>query len=219
MTSVSVIRVLIVDDHRMVAEGIALALRRHPDIEVAGIAAGAREGIEATLALRPDVVLMDFHLADISGAAATAEIRAALPETAVVMISGDMSELAMLAALEAGASGYILKTEGSDQIAQQVRRAAAGEMLVPPGTLQRLVRLGRQQSQSEKSQALATLTAREQEVLALMMKGLDNIAIAESLVISYNTVRGHVQSILDKLGARTRLEAVARARAEGFRDS
>jgi DNA-binding NarL/FixJ family response regulator len=212
------IRVLIVDDHQIVAEGIALALRRHGDIEIVGIETSVTGAVQASQDLAPGVVLMDYHLADGTGADAAAAIREARPDTAVVMISGDSGEGAMLAAVEAGASGYLSKTDGSEQLAQQVRRAAAGEMLIPAAMLQRLVALSRSHAVAAATRGRASdiLTPREREILELMARGLDNPAIAEELTISYHTVRGHVQSILEKLDARTKLEAVARAHAEGL---
>ncbi len=219
------IRVLIVDDHQLVAEGIALALRRHEDIEVMGIETSVSGAVQMTqdLAARdlaPHVVLMDFHLADGTGADAAARIRESQPETAVVIISGDSGEATMLAAVEAGASGYLSKLDGGEQLAQQVRRAAAGEMLIPAAMLQRLVSLGRSRAVEAALRVHPgdALTRREREILGLMAQGLDNPAIAEALTISYHTVRGHVQSILEKLDARSKLEAVAKAHADGLLD-
>ncbi len=212
---------LIVDDHCIVAEGIGLVLGRHDDIEVVGVRESAAEVPDAVDALRPDVILMDYRLGPDSGAQAAGAARARRPETAVVMMSGEVSDIAMLAALEAGASGFLLKTMRAEELVSAIRRAAAGEMLVPPGTVQRLLRFGREQEASTSGRARMrdSLTAREREVLALMGRGLDNAAIAEALTVSYFTVRGHVRAILEKLGARTKLEAVARARAEGLLDA
>ncbi len=214
----SAIRVLIVDDHQMVAEGIALALRHQLDITVVGIEASVAGAVSTARQVAPDVVLMDYHMGDGTGAEAAAAIRESNPNAAVVIISADAGDAAMLAAVEAGASGYLSKTLSGTDFADQVRRAAAGEMLIPAPMLRRLVALGRTRAEKEASRARAIelLTPREREVLALMARGLDNPAISEELVISYHTVRGHVQSILDKLDARSKLEAVAKAHAEGF---
>lgn len=206
------IRVLVVDDHRIVAEGIALALRRQPGIEVVRTVDSGGAAVEAVAQGIADLVLMDYQLAGGTGVAAVEEIRRRFPTTIVVMISGGMDDRALIAALQAGASGYISKVSGGEEIARDLRRAAAGEMLVSAGQLRLLLRTRHADGHGE------TLTAREREVLGLLTRGLDNEAIAAELTISYHTVRGHVQAVLQKLEARSRLEAVARARDRGLLD-
>lgn len=208
------IRVLIVDDHVMVAEGIALSLRRHPDVHVVGTVTTAEEAVRAAEGDSLSVVLMDYSLGDGTGIGAVGTIRERSPETAVLMISGGMDSVALLAALEVGACGVVPKTQSGDELAEQIRRAAAGEMLVPPELMRRLI--GLRGGQEAGGAMVEDLTAREREVLELMGRGLNNAAIAEELVISYHTVRGHVQAVLQKLDANSRLEAVARARALGL---
>jgi DNA-binding NarL/FixJ family response regulator len=213
------IRVLIVEDHRVLAEGLQLALERHADLRVAGLASTVAEATRLAAEERPDVVLMDHHLADGTGVEAARAIRAQLPDVVVVMLTGDTSEEVLLAAVEAGACGFLLKSQAvMAEVADAVRRAAAGEMLIPANTLVALIaRQGRRARQeSERSRLLGLLTPREREVLGLMARGLDNRAIAAQLVVSFTTVRGHVQSILEKLGAHSKLEAVARASEYGL---
>jgi DNA-binding NarL/FixJ family response regulator len=214
------IRVLIVEDHQVLADGLELAMTRSPGIEVVGSVGSVKGAAELAREHSPDVVLMDYHLADGTGAEAAAAIRAEAPKVAVVFLSADTSDDALMAAIESGACGYLVKSEASSKVVAAVRRAAEGEMLIPAATLAGL--LGRQsqraQQQAERQRMLGQLTPREREVLRLMAQGLDNYAIAEKLVISFTTVRGHVQNVLEKLGAHSKLEAVARAGEYGLLD-
>ena len=205
-----VVRVLIVEDHRVLAEGLEFALSRQRDLMVVGVAGTVAEGTRLAVEERPDVVLMDFHLPDGTGAQATAAIRGQLPEVAVVVLTADTGESALLAAVQAGARGWLVKTAGAAQVIDAVRRAAAGEMLIPAAILADLIAL--QREQGERQQFAGSITPRELEVLDLMALGLDNRAIAERLVLSLTTVRGYVQNILEKLDAHSRREAVVRAR-------
>jgi DNA-binding NarL/FixJ family response regulator len=208
------LRILIVEDHSMVAEGLALALERHGDLSVVGIATTAAEAVRLADREHPRVVLMDYYLPDGSGAEAAADIRRRMPDVAVVMLSGDPGEEVLLSAVEAGASGYVLKTQPTGELIDVVRRVAGGDVMIPAGALAELVRRQGQRSrrEAERERMLRALTPREREILLLMTRGLDNRAIARQMVVGYTTVRGHVQSILGKLGAHSRLEAVARAR-------
>ena len=207
------VRVLIVEDHHVVAEGLELTLQTAADLEVVGVAHTAEQAVGLAERLQPHVILMDFHLPDGSGSAAIARIRARVPGVAVVVLSADSSQETLLLAVEAGASGYLLKTQAAAQVIQAVRRAADGEMLIPAATLAALLGRQRQQSgrDSERERVRALLTPRELEVLGLMATGLDNRSISARLSISFTTVRGHVQSILSKLAAHSKLEAVVKA--------
>ena len=212
------IGVLIVEDHQVLAEGLELALERHDDLEVVGWAGTVADALVLARERRPQVVLMDFHLPDGTGADAAGRIRQELGQAAIVFLSADTSEDALMAAIESGACGYLVKSGAAAQVADAVRRAAEGEMLIPAATLAGL--LGRQrQRQREEAQLhrlAGQLTPREKEILQLMAQGLDNRAIAEKLFISFTTVRGHVQNILEKLEAHSKLEAVARANQYGL---
>ncbi len=203
-------RVLLVEDHPIVAEGLRLTLGRTGDLEVVGTATGVREARELAAALRPDLALLDHHLPDGTGADAARAVREGAPEAVMVMLTADASDDAMIAAIEAGVSGYVVKSEGIAGIADSVRRAAAGEMLIPPtvltGVLARLQQ--RRQREARRAQLRDRLTPRESEVLERMAHALDNEAIAEQLGISVATVRVHVQNVIEKLGAHSRLEAV-----------
>lgn len=207
------IRVLIVEDHRLVAEGLQALLAAYSDIELVGVAASVEEAVRTAGEHRPDVILMDFRLPDGTGADATARIRRQQKTVAVVFLSTDESEDTLVAAVRAGGCGYLSKARAAADVASAVRRAAEGEMLIPASQLARLLARAQDQArdEAERTRLLTELTPREKEILGLMADGLDNRAIASRLSISFTTVRGHVQNILEKLEAHSKLEAVARA--------
>lgn len=207
------IRVLIVDDHRMVAEGLASSLREDPAIDVVGLAGTAAEADEMARLHRPDVVLMDFGLPDGDGAQAARKIREHRPETKVVMVTSFVDDAILLAAIDAGCSGFIPKQKPSAEVLAAVKAAHEGEALISPSMLVRLLpRLRR----SAPGTPAPTLSARELEVLRLMAEGVGNKEIAKRLFVSVNTVRNHVQGILEKLEAHSKLEAVAVATRQGI---
>ncbi|MER6013997.1 response regulator transcription factor [Streptomyces bluensis] len=211
--------VLLVEDHRVVAEGLWALLDEYDDLTVVGWADSVAEAVPMTEQLGPEVALIDYRLPDGTGAEAADRIRALDPTVAVVFLSADASDAALLAAVEAGASGYLLKSAGGDEIASAIRAAAAGETLIPARTLMEVLARHRETTRvfAEQTERLESLTSREQEILALMTQGVDNRAIADRLTISYATVRTHVRGILEKLDARSQLEAVAKAAEWGFR--
>jgi DNA-binding NarL/FixJ family response regulator len=206
----------VVDDHAIVAEGLELALGRDPTIHVVGVASTAAEAVSMAREARPDVVLMDQHLPDGTGTEAAALIRDDLPETAIVMLTGDNDERVLLAAIESGACGYLLKSNAAPQVIDAVHRAAEGEMLIPAAVLAGLLGRQRRERTTGRPHLVEPLTQREQEVLDLMARGMDNRVIADHLIISYTTVRTHVQNVLSKLGAHSKLEALARANEYGL---
>jgi DNA-binding NarL/FixJ family response regulator len=212
------ISILIVDDHRTVAEALAALLSAEPDLNVCGIAGSVSEAVSSATRLKPGVVLLDWRLSDGNGAEAAAGIHVVLPDAAILFLSSDDSEETMSAALEAGANGYLSKSTPGDRLVHAVRGAAAGEMLIPPARLASL--LGRQRrlarAEVDRGRLLGELTMREKEILRLMVHGVENRAISTELHISYETVRTHVKRILEKLGARTKLEAVVRAIESGL---
>ena len=211
------IRVLIVEDHPVVAEGLACLLRSYDDLAVIAIAASVADAIPALEGACPDVAVVDFHLPDGTGADAADRIRAQC-QAAIVFLTADDSDERLLQAIESGASGYLLKSVSGAEIVASIRAAAAGETLIPAGAiataLAERAKVAREQSRNE--QLLASLTPREREILALMIDGADNRAVAEQLHISYATVRTHVRSILAKLDARSQLDAVTKAIQIGF---
>lgn len=207
------IRVLIVEDHRLVAEGLQALLGAYGDIRLVGVAGTVADAVRMDREARPDVILMDFRLPDGTGADATAQIRRQHRTVAVVFLSTDDSEDTLIAAVRAGGCGYLSKSRAAADVADAVRRAADGEMLIPAPRLAGLLARAqdRVRDEAERNRLLGELTPREKEILGLMAEGLDNRAIASRLSISFTTVRGHVQNILEKLDAHSKLEAVARA--------
>jgi len=212
------ISVLLVDDHRVVLEGLELLIGANSDLHVVGSAASMAEAVALARASHPDVVVMDYRLGDGTGADAAVAIRKVQPAIAIVFLSSDDSEEALLAAVRAGACAYLPKSKAGAEVATAIRRAADGETLIPAGRLASLVARihERERDQAERDRLLEQLTPRETEVLLLMAEGLDNHAISEQLGIGFTTVRGHVQNILEKLDAHSKLEAVARAARAGL---
>lgn len=208
------VAVLIVDDHRMFGESLARLLSDEEGITVLGVATSGAAAVEATERLHPKVVLMDYQLPDHDGVTVAAEIKRRDPSTMVVILTGLSDDRALLAAIDAGCSGFLTKDRAAAEVADAVRAAAAGEALISPDLLARLLpKLNRTHSEIG-----ADLTDREREILGLLARGLSNRAIASELYLSLNTIRNHIQSILRKLGSHSKLEAVATAVREGVID-
>lgn len=200
------IRLMIVDDHYMVREGLKTLLSTVGDIEVIGEAADGAEALAVAEALRPDVVLMDVVMPNMDGPTATLAIIERLPETRIVALSSFVQEELARAMLDAGAIGYLLKDASPDKVVTAVREAARGH-----GTVDRAV-LGTSRGKNSDAFALsAHLTPREREVLGLIVTGLPNKQIASRLSLSTGTVRLHVSNILAKMGAANRTEAAMMA--------
>jgi DNA-binding NarL/FixJ family response regulator len=209
-----------VDDHASFAESLRDVLGRREGIDIVGIAASVAEAIRLAEETKPKVVLMDQRLPDGSGALAAGRVLDADHSAAVVMLTGGGSEDEMLDAVEAGVCGYLIKTARVSEIAAAIERAATGEMLIPAATLTQLMRRARERTRERQDRARlrASLTDRERDVLRVMASGDDTAVIAETLSISRHTARGHVQTIIEKLGAHSRLEAVLRAQQLGLLD-
>jgi DNA-binding NarL/FixJ family response regulator len=207
---------MIVDDHEMIVQALVLALAREPDMQVVGTANTAREAVLRAAGCSPDVLLIDYQLADGTGADVVREL--AQPDLRTVFLSADRSDRAMLAALEVGACGYLLKSEPLASLVAAVRRAGEGEILLQAGELVSLLgrEREREREEAERRRVEASLTAREREILALMAEGLDNRAIAERLNLALTTIRWYVQIVLEKLGTHSKLGAVARAAQLGM---
>jgi DNA-binding NarL/FixJ family response regulator len=206
-------RVVVVDDDHLLADALALAWEREDDLAIVGLAYTGGEGIALARRERPDVVLMDHHLPDVSGAEATAALHAELPDLAVVIMTIEPTDEALLAAIEAGASGFIAKSDGLRPVAEAIRRAANGEMLIPAARISQLLALAqdRRRREAVRQTLVEQLTAREAEILQLMAQGLDTRGMAERLVVNQTTVRTHVAAVLAKLDAHSRLAAVVKA--------
>lgn len=207
------VRVLIVDDHEVLAASLAQALDSEPDLHVVGRAGTIERATVLIPTERPDVLLLDHRLPDGDGVSAIPRLRALRPSMAVVVLTASAAEHVMVAAIEAGVSGFVSKTRGLGELTTAVRAAAAGEAVISPEMLSRLLpRFQRGRS----GVARVTLTEREREVLGLVAEGLTNAAIAERLTVSVHTVRNHVANLSAKLGASSKLESLSIAVREGL---
>ena len=209
------IRVLLVDDHALARTGFRMVLDTEPDIEVVGEAATGRQAIHSARRLEPDVVLMDVRMPELDGIAATRAIAGAA--RVLILTTFDLDEY-VYDALAAGASGFLLKDVGPDQLTEAIRVVAQGEALLAPTVTRRLidelVRGGRRRRRAPE--ALDELTPRELEVLELVAQGLSNAEIAELLTVEETTIKTHVSRLLAKLGLRDRVQAVVLAYESGL---
>ena len=199
------IRLLLVDDHWVVRQGLGMFLGYDPTFEVVGEAEDGAEAVRLARSLRPDVVLMDLLMPKMDGVAATAAIRRDLPDVQVIALTSVLEDEKVVAAVKAGAVGYLLKDTQGDELKEAIRAAAAGQVRLSPQAAARLVREVRAPESAE------TLTERETEVLKLLARGLSNKEIARELVIGEGTVKTHVSSILGKLGIDSRTQAALHA--------
>ena len=208
------IRVLVVDDHAVVREGLRTFLELQDGLAVAGEAANGEEAIDLAERLRPDVVLMDLVMPELDGLGAMRAIRDRVPSARVIVLTSFADDDRLLPALRAGAAGYLLKNAQPHELARAVRAAHAGEALLDPSVAARLVEaLGGEQ------EPLDRLTPREREVLKLIGRGLPNKLIARELEVSEKTVKTHVGHVLAKLGVSDRTQAALVAVRAGLVDS
>ncbi len=211
------IRLLLVDDHEVVRSGIRMLLEDEADVEIVGEFGTAREALDALIELRPDVVLMDIGLPDMSGIDAAKEAKRLRPETAIVALTIHEDEEYFFRMLEAGASGYVPKRAAPEELLTAIRVAAEGEVYLYPSMAKLLVSDYLQQDESSRDeQALNGLTPREQEVLAHLADGARNIDIAETLGISPKTVARHRENIMRKLNLHSRTDLVKYAIRKGI---
>ncbi|TCO56554.1 DNA-binding NarL/FixJ family response regulator [Actinocrispum wychmicini] len=209
------LRVMVVDDHPLFRFGLCTVLAEVPQTEVVGEAATGLDAVSAARALRPDVVVMDLHLPDVSGIEATRQIVTELPEVGVLVLTMFDDSESVFAAMRAGARGYLLKGAGQDQIVRAVHGVGRGEAIFGPDIATRV--LGYFNSPPPTSDPVfPELTSREREVLALIAEGQSNSIIARDLSLSPKTVRNHVSSIFTKLHVADRAQAIVRARNAGL---
>jgi DNA-binding NarL/FixJ family response regulator len=206
------IRVLIVDDHEMLATSLAHVLSLEPDMISVGIASTLARARTLIVTTTPDVVLLDHRLPDGDGVSAIAELRALRPSVQIVVVTASTADHVLVAAIEGGASGFVSKSRSLMEVTAAIRAAATGEAVISPEMLMRLLpRLGRTNGASRHQ-----LTDRENEVLGYLAEGLSNAAMAERLTVSVHTVRNHVANLSAKLGAHSKLEALTIAVREGI---
>ncbi|HZB85721.1 MAG TPA: response regulator transcription factor [Gaiellaceae bacterium] len=209
------IRVLIVDDHAVVREGLQAFLELQAGIEVAGQAADGEDAVEAAARLRPDVILMDLVMPRLDGVAAMRSLRESVPDARVIVLTSFLDDDKLLPALRAGAAGYLLKNAEPREVARAVRAAHAGEALLDPVVAARLVET---LATAGADEPLDRLTPREREVLVLIGRGFPNKRIARELELSEKTVKTHVGHVLAKLGVGDRTQAAVVAVRAGLVD-
>jgi NarL family two-component system response regulator LiaR len=209
------ITVLIVDDHALVRMGVRAYLESQPDLRVVGEAASGEEAVRQAEALTPDVVLMDLAMPGMDGIEATSRVRRTSPRSQVVVLTSFNDDAHIFPAVKAGALSYILKNAAPHEVAGAVRAAARGDAVLHPQVAARVLREVRGEHDATPNPFL-DLTEREQEVLRLIAEGLPNERIAEALVLSEKTVKGHVSNILSKLHLADRTQAAVYAWREGF---
>jgi len=209
------IRLVLVDDHRVVRQGLKGFLATETDIEVVGEASNGKEAVEVVGRLQPDVVLMDLVMPELDGIGATAAIKQQWPNIDVIAMTSFIEDEKVFGAMRAGAGGYVLKDAGPDDVVKAIRSAAAGEVHLDPRVARRLMEeLNPNRVRHVTPQE--TLSEREIEVLKLVAKGYSNHAIADQLIISPKTAKTHVSNILSKLGLASRTQAAVYALNEGL---
>jgi two-component system response regulator DevR len=202
------IRVMLVDDHEVVREGLRTLIARHKEMVVVGEAGTTAEAIETAAKAKPDVIVMDIRLPDGSGVEACRTIREARPETKVIMLTSYADDEALFASIVAGAAGYLLKQTRGQAVIDAISSVAQGRSLLDPnvtGKVLERVRRGR----GDEDPAFASLTDQERKVLEQLAEGKTNRVIGEVLFLSEKTVKNYVSRILDKLGLARRAEAAA----------
>jgi DNA-binding NarL/FixJ family response regulator len=211
------IRILVVEDHRMFAEALVMLLGGEEGIVTTGIAGTGEEALASLSETAPDVVLMDLDLPGMTGVEAIRRIRKLSPSTQVVVITALQDPTEMVAAMSAGACGFVPKTEAADDLVGMIRRAVAGDIVLPGRSLREaLIKLqAAQRSRSDAERLLDQLTSREIQLLQAMAEGASTHELAQRLFISQMTVQTHVKNILAKLGVHSKLEAVTFALRHG----
>lgn len=204
------IRVLLVDDHAVVRQGLKMFLSLDKEIVVIGEAQNGQEACDLTAALKPDIVLMDIIMPIMDGLTAIQKIKMSQPEVEIIALTSILEDDKVFKAIHAGAMGYLMKDTKADALAKAIKGASRGEVQLDPEAAKRLIREVRTPESPEK------LTERETEVLRLIAKGLSNKAIAAALVVSEKTVKTHVSNVLSKLRLPSRTQAALYALKEGL---
>jgi two-component system, NarL family, response regulator LiaR len=205
------IRLLIVDDHAIVRQGLRAIVRVTPDMDLVGEASGGREAIELAATLRPDLMLMDLVMPDVDGVTAIAAIKRDQPGTRIIALTTFAEADLVLSAVQAGADGYLLKDVDVQELTRAIRTVHSGQPYLHPEATRHLL-----QATARPEQPAERLTGREQEVLTLLARGLTNRQIADTLAISEKTVSVHVSNLLGKLGLASRTQAALYATRVGL---
>jgi DNA-binding NarL/FixJ family response regulator len=203
------LRLLLVDDHEVVRQGLAALLARRPAFQVVGEAGTVAEALAAARRFRPDLVIMDVRLPDGTGIEACRDIRAEMPETRIVMLTSYPDEDAVLAAILAGASGYLLKQIRGRDLVTALESVGRGDSLLDPAVTERVLERVRRIAAGEMADELASLTSQERKILFLVADGKTNKEIATEVFLSDKTVKNYVSSILSKLDLQRRAQAAA----------
>ena len=210
------VKILVVDDHGIVREGLKMVLGLEADFQVVGEASSGQEAIDQATRLEPDVVLMDVLMAEGDGIEACRQIKSLLPDTRVLMLTSHDAAQAVEAAVLAGASGYLLKNGGREDLLRGIRAVAQGESLLSPSVTAQVLGRFADLTRKERAREQDILSEREKEVLVLVAQGMTNRQIASKLVLSENTVRNHLSHILDKLDFSRRSQVAAYAAQRGL---
>jgi DNA-binding NarL/FixJ family response regulator len=208
------IKVMVVDDHRVVRAGLVAFLKQSPGLTVVGEAGNGEEAVALAAALQPDVVLMDMQMPVMNGVEATRQIKGRWPQIEVLVLTTYDDDELIWGGLQAGAKGYLLKDAPPEELVRGIETVASGRSLLPPEIAMKLMQVISQGGPAKGGEA-EQLTERELEILKLMASGAANKEIAASLFISENTVKTHISNLFQKLGARDRTEAVTKALARG----
>src|ERR671911_195448 len=216
MTMNDTIRVLIADDHPLFREGMRGRLDRVADVAVVGEAASGDEAVELAHRLEPHVILMDIKMPGLNGIEATREIQQASPQIGILVLTMFEDDDSVLAAMRAGAKGYLLKDSGGEGVVHAIRAVASGEAVFGPGVAERIMGFFSAPRLDTPQRVFPELTDREEEILSLVAQGKSNQEIARQLFVSLKTVRNHVSNILVKLQVADRAQAVIRARDAGI---
>jgi DNA-binding NarL/FixJ family response regulator len=211
-------RILLVDDHEVVRIGLKALLDRHPQFEVVAEAGTARDALLLTEQHLPDVVVMDIRLPGGSGIDACEKITENHPSTQVIMLTSYAEDEMLFSAIRAGASGYVLKQIGGEDLVRAIEAIGRGEALLDPAVTQRIFQEVRRAAKEEEASAFSDLTQQEKHVLILVSGGKTNREIAKELYLGEGTVRNYVSSILSKLNVSNRAEAAAYAVEHNLRD-
>ncbi len=210
------LRILLVDDHEVVRLGLKALLSRHPRFEVIGEAGTADDAVEKARVHKPDVIVMDIRLAGKSGIDATREIVAARPETKVIILTSFADDDLLMEAVAAGATGYVLKQIGSDDLVRALESVARGEALLDPAMMNKAFARLREAARKDRGDAFKMLTEQEVKIIGLVAQGRTNREIAGELFLSEKTVRNYVSWFLGKLGLSHRSQAAAYAVEHGL---